>query len=339
VAVLVTLAFPEGGTQPFSAASFWPALVIAVVAFVATPREERLLGWGIACYGAILIGSFLIDSPMGSNALRMGSLLLGPLLACALWRHQRRVLLVLAPLILVWQVVPVVRELHEVRAQASVRDDYYAPLRGYLRSAAGGDQQRVEVVPANNHWEAAYVPRGIYIARGWERQLDEKLNPLFYEEDEPLTAARYRRWLDDLAVGFVAVPDAPLDFAGEAEAALIARGVSYLELAYRGENWRVYRVDDPTPLATGAATLGQLTAQAFVLDAKATGTALVRVRWTPYWAVTEGYGCVEESPGGFTRVSIERPGRLSVGVRFAPWRVGDDGPVCSHQVPEEVPGA
>ena len=53
------------------------------------------------------------------------------------------------------------------------------------------------------------MPRGIYIARGWERQLDRKLNPLFYEDENGgLDPEAYRHWLDDLAVGFVAVPDA-----------------------------------------------------------------------------------------------------------------------------------
>jgi hypothetical protein len=222
----------------------------------------------------------------------------------------------------------VVRDLEIVHADPSVSAGYYAPLRDYLRGATQDVEYRVEVLPEVHHWEAAYVPRGIYIARGWERQLDRKLNPLFYEE--PLTAAEYRDWLDDLAVGFIAVPDARLDYAAEAEAALISDGLPYLEPAFQSENWRVYRVTDPSPLVTGAAELGKLTTEGFVLNATAPGTALVRIRWTPYWTVTEGNGCVEESPGGFTRVSLDRPGPLSVSVRFAPWRVLSSGPVCAH---------
>ena len=329
-AVLVALAFPEGGSEPFVFSSFQPAILIAIVALLAVPREERLLRYGVAAYCAALAAAFLIDTPMGGNATRMGALLLGPALALGLWRRNRLIFALLAPLVVYWQFSPVVRDLETVRAEPSVEPGYYAPLKDFLRGATSREQYRVEVLPEVHHWEAAYVPRGgIYIARGWERQLDRKLNPLFYE-DGPLDAEEYRRWLDDLAVGFVAVPDAPLDYAAEDEAALITRGVDYLQPAFTSSDWTVYRVVDPTPLASGAAELAKLTPEKMVLKAAAAGTALVRVRWTPYWTVTYGYGCVEESPGGFTRVIMDQPGRLELGVRFAPWRVLGSGPVCGH---------
>ncbi len=329
IVVLVSLAFPEGGDEPFVFSSFQPAFLIAVAAFFAVPRKERLLRYGIAAYCAALTAAFVIDTPMGGNATRMGSLLLGPVLALALWRRNRLVLALLAPLVLYWQWSPVVRDLEVVHAEPSVEPGYYAPLRDYLRGATRREEYRVEVLPEVHHWEAAYVPRGIYIARGWERQLDRKLNPLFYE-DGALSAEEYRRWLDDLAVGFVAVPDAPLDYAAESESDLIAGGVPYLKPAFQSADWTVYRVVDPTPLASGAAELAKLTPEGMVLKATAPGTALIRVRWTPYWTITAGRGCVEESPSGFTRVSMDRPGRLDLEVRFAPWRVLSDGPVCAH---------
>ena len=85
----------------------------------------------------------------------------------------------------------------------------------------------MEVLPEEHHWESAYVPSGIYIARGWERQLDRKLNPLFYQS-APLTGTEYRSWLDDLGVGYVAVPQAPLDYAALGEKRLIKRGPAAL---------------------------------------------------------------------------------------------------------------
>ena len=329
-AVLVALAFPEGGSEPFVSSSFQPAILIAIVAFLVVPREERLLRYGVAAYGAALAAAFLIETPMGGNATRMGALLLGPALALGLWKRNRIALALLAPLIVYWQFSPVVRDLETVHAEPSVEPGYYAPLKDFLRGATRRERYRVEVLPQEHHWESAYVPRGgIYIARGWERQLDRKLNPLFYG-DGPLDPEEYRRWLDDLAVGFVAVPDASLDYAAEDEAALIAQGVDYLKPAFTSSDWTVYRVLDPTPLASGAAELAKLTPEKMVLKASAAGTALVRVRWTPYWTVTEGYGCVEESPGGFTRVLTDEPGRLELTIRFAPWRVLGSGPVCSH---------
>ena len=66
---------------------------------------------------------------------------------------------------------------------------------------------------------APHVP----LARGWERQVDRQRNALFYD-DRPITAARYRRWLDDNAVRFVALADAPIDYSAAREAALVRDG-------------------------------------------------------------------------------------------------------------------
>ncbi len=333
-ALLVTFAFPEGGTEPFVSSSFQPAVLIAIAVFLAIPREEKLLRYGVGAYALALAGAFVIDSPMGGNATRMGSLLLGPALAFGLWRRQRYALLLLAPLLLYWQWSPVVRDLESVHAQPSVKSDYYAPVRDFLRGTPDGRDHRVEVLPAASHWESAHVPKGIYIARGWLRQLDRKLNPLFYEEENgPLTPRAYRRWLDQLAVGFVAVPDAPLDYAADGEARLIARGLPYLKEVFSSPDWTIYRVRDPQPLAVGAGELVKLKPEGFVVDAERAGSMLVKVRWTPYWAVRQGTGCVEESVGGFTRVSFPEPGRLRIGVSFAPWRALGGGRRCATDEP------
>ena len=213
--LLLAVAFPEGGTEPFDGTSFSPALLAAIAVFVALPKQEKLLRTGIALYAVALTASFLIANPMGGNATRMGALLLGPLLLCALWGRQRDrwVLALLVPLLVYWQWSPVVRDLRSVDDQPSVHAQYYAPIVSYLHNQMRGDPARVEVVPTASHWESAIVPPAhIPIARGWERQLDRKLNPLFYTPT--LGAAKYHRWLDRLAVRYVAVSDGPLDYAG-----------------------------------------------------------------------------------------------------------------------------
>ena len=333
-AVLITFAFPEGGTEPFVLSSFQPALLIAVAVFLAIPREEKLLRYGVAAYAAALAAAFLVDSPMGGNATRMGSLFLGPALAFGLWRRQRFILVLLAPFLLYWQWSPVARDLETVHAQPSVKADYYAPVQSFLREAMRGDRQRVEVVPVEHHWEAAYMPKGIYIARGWERQLDRKLNSLFYEDENGgLTPEAYRHWLDDLAVGYVAMPHSELDYAGEAEARLIKAGLPYLTEVFSSRDWSVYEVEDPAPMAIGAGDLVKLKPEGFVVEADAAGSMLVRVRWTPYWQIAEGTGCVEESPTGFTRVTLREAGRLKIGVDFSPLRALSGGRRCADNPP------
>jgi hypothetical protein len=331
MALLISAAFPEGGTEPFDFSSFEPAILVALAVFVALPPDERLLRVSVAAYGAALTAAFLIHSPMGGNATRMGSLLLGPVLAFGLWRRQRFALVLLVPVLIYWQWSPVVRDLEEVSAQPSVSAGYYAPLVDFLRGTPHRDAHRVEVLPEAHHWESAYVPRGIYIARGWERQLDRKLNPLFYQS-APLTGLQYRSWLDDLGVGYVAVPRAPLDYAALGEKRLIKRGPPrYLERVFHDENWTVYAVRNPSSLAIGGKMV-KLTPQGFVVDAASPGTVLVRVHWTPYWSIQQGSGCVEEAPGGYTMLDVQTPGRFRVGVDFSPWRAISSGPRC-HQEP------
>jgi hypothetical protein len=331
VALLISAAFPEGGTEPFDFSSFEPAILVAIAVFVALPPEERLLRYGVAVYGAALAGAFLIQSPMGGNATRLGSLLLGPILAFGLWRRQRFALILLVPVLIYWQWSPVVRDLEEVNAQPSVSAGYYAPLIDFLRGQPHRDSQRVEVLPEAHHWESAYVPRGIYIARGWERQLDRKLNPLFYQS-APITGTEYRSWLDDLGVGYVAVPRAPLDYAALGEKRMIKKGLPrYLKNVFHSKNWTVYAVQNPAPLAIGGKMI-KLTPQGFVVDASAPGTVLVRVHWTPYWSIEQGTGCVEQGPGGYTMLDITTPGRFRVGIDFSPVRAVSSGPRC-HQEP------
>jgi hypothetical protein len=331
VTFAISSAFPEGGTEPFVFSSFEPAILVTLAVFVALPPEERLLRYSVAAYGAALVAAFLIQSPMGGNATRMGSLLLGPVLAFGLWRRQRFALILLVPVVIYWQWSPVVRDLEEVNAQPSVDAGYYSPLRDYLRGTPRRSAYRVEVLPAAHHWESNYVPRGIYIARGWERQLDRKLNPLFYD-GTPLTGPEYRSWLDDYGVGYVAVPDAPLDYAARSEKHLIKKGPPrYLERVFRSADWTVYRVREPSPLAIGGKMV-KLTPEGFVVDAPAPGTVLVRVHWTPYWSIERGNGCVAQAPGDYTMIDATTPGRFRIGVDFAPLRAIDAGPRC-HQDP------
>ncbi len=328
---IMASAFPEGGTEPFVFSSFEPAILVTLAVFIALPSEERLLRYGVAAYGMALAAAFLIQSPMGGNATRMGALLLGPALAFGLWRRQRFALILLVPVLLYWQWSPVVRDLEEVRAQPSVDADYYAPLMDFLRGTPRRNSHRVEVLPVEHHWESAHVPRGIYIARGWERQLDRKLNSLFYD-GTPLTGPEYRSWLDDLGVGYVAVPHTRLDYAARSEKRLFKRGPPrYLERVFRSQNWTVYEVREPAPLAIGGEMV-KLTPEGFVVDADAPGTVLVRVHWTPYWSIEQGSGCVEQAPADYTLLDVTTPGRFRVGVDFAPWRAIDDGARC-HQEP------
>jgi hypothetical protein len=247
IAVLA-LAFPEGGYEPFAPSSFWPALAgVLLIALLLPqgslmPRARLLVRVGAALYALALIGSFAIKTPVGGNAARLGSELAAPLLAGVLWKSRRRTLLLLAPLLLYWQLITPISNLSLLAGDPSVNASYYTPLLSELRRLRHGAPTIVEVPLTAAHWEAADLAGhdGISLARGWERQLDTRYAALFYRPG--LTASSYRAWLYENRVLYVALADARLDYAGKAEGALVAHGLPYLREIWRSAHWRLYRV-------------------------------------------------------------------------------------------------
>jgi hypothetical protein len=323
--------FPEGGTEPFAFSALWPIVVLSVAALLLIPRRDRALRAGVALYALGCIGSYAVASPVGSNATRLAPLIAGPLIALLWWpqpRSRRRAValaLVALPLLyLQWQAP--VRDLRTADDNREVTNAYFQPLLSFL-DRQPGPPFRIEIPFTLFHWEAYEVAPRFALARGWERQLDTKYNGLFYGSS-PLTPATYEAWLHQLAIRFVALSDAEIDYSATAEVALINRGLPYLHLVLHTRHWRVYEVTDATPIVQGAATLKTLGPNYLVLEASRTGSAFIRVRWSPYWAVTEGDGCVAESKG-FTKLTVRRPGPMRVAIRFSLGRIGADSPRCS----------
>lgn len=320
-AAALALLFPEGGTEPFVPSAFWPALAALALVAALLPACERALRIGVGLYALVLIAAFALANPLGGNATRLGALLAGPLVIGALTTARRRpaVIALLALPLAYWALYPAIRDVVRASGDPSIHAGYHEPLVRFLQSRPG--TFRVEIPFTENHWEAAHVARTIPLARGWERQLDRRYNALFY--DDALDGARYRAWLDELAVHYVALPDVPLDDAGRAEARLIERGLPYLREVWRNEHWRVYAVRDPTPLADDPVRTITLSRDGFQITAARAGSALVRVRYTRWWAVTAGDACVEHAAGsnGMTRVRVRSAGTISVQARLG-------GPAC-----------
>ncbi len=325
-ALALVVAFPEGGTEPFTPSSFWPAILSCAFVFVALPRTERPLRIGVVLYALACVLTFVIPSPIGGNVVRLGTLVAGPLAACLLWRRRTLLLLAMAVPLLWWQWSAPVRDAARAENDPSTHASYYQPLLGFLH-AQGGGPFRIEIPFTASHWEAAEVAPRYPLARGWERQIDRGDNPLFY--DGRLTAARYHAWLRDLGVRFVAVPSVTLDESAVAEARIVRSNPPWLQPVFTDRHWRVWRVRDAAPLATGAGTLTRLRTDSFELRARHAGTIAVRERFTPYWAVVRGRGCVRSGPDGFTQVVARGRGPLAIGVRFDPRRIIDHSPRCS----------
>jgi hypothetical protein len=382
---LLVLAFPEGGSQPFVASAFYPALAGVLLIAAVIPFEQRALRAGTLLYAAVLIVAYAIPTPLGGNADRLGALLAGPIAACALagrgppqtaasardraaraavwavgvggWRA--RLLLALAPLLLYWQANAPVADFASAASDPAVHASYYAPLLGELQSLGVGYSSRparIEVVPTVDHWEARLLAAHVALARGWERQLDRSRDALFYDESTPLTPARYRAWLSAEAISYVALPDAPLDYSAASEARLLrgtlanedgagvgiragvggntgrsplGAGAPYLREVWRSRHWRLFAVLSARALAQPPSILSQLGSDSFTMRVGRTGTFTVRVRFSPYWALASGHGCVARAPGGWTQVQVRGGGDAHVVIDFSLARVFDHGPRCA----------
>jgi hypothetical protein len=324
----LAVAFPEGGVEPFAFSAFWPIILISIAALFLIPKGDVALKAGVALYALGCIASFAVASPVGSNVTRLAPLLAGPLAALLWWPQPGRrvaalVAVTLPLLYLQWQAP--VRDIRTADDNAEVTAAYFQPIVTYL-SRQSDQPFRIEIPFTLFHWEAYLMAPEFPLARGWERQLDIKYNPLFY--DGTLTAARYAAWLHQVAVRYVAVSDKNLDYSAKKEVALINRGLPYLHLVLRTRHWRVYAVRDPTPIVQGAATLTDLGSDWLELDGLRAGTAIVRVHFSPYWAVVDGSGCVAPY-GQYTDVTIHRPGPMKIAMRFSLSRIGATSARCS----------
>jgi hypothetical protein len=146
--------------------------------------------------------------------------------------------------------------------------------------------QRVEVVEPATKGAARYVGESMPVARGWERQADVADNPIFYRQGA-LTATSYRRWLDSLAVAYVAVPNTKLDFASVDEAKLIQGGLPYLREVWRNGDWTLYQVLHSAPLVRHAQVIA-MDGNQLRLWVPHRGRVPIQIRWSQHLAVLDG---------------------------------------------------
>ncbi len=350
VAALAVL-FPEGGFEPYPFLSFAATVLVVVAFLLALPPTQPLLRLGGLLYLAACLLCLLIRTPMGSNVERYAVLLAGPLLLCALLagkdrepsparpsaglsvrrsfrsssssssaRTRARVaaasasaVVVALCAIAVWVVWGPVRETLAVAGNSSTEASYYAPVKRFLARLTA--PVRVEVPLTRSHWEAALLAPSVSLARGWEKQLDDRYDRVLLTPG--LDAAGYDRWLHEQAIAYVALPDTPLDPSSAQEGRLIRHGLPYLRAVFTSAHWRIYAVRAPTRLAVGPGALTALDHDSFTLRASAPGVFLVRVHYTPYLTLIRGAGCVRQTPGGWTSVAARAPGTLIVTARFS----------------------
>ena len=307
---LLAVLFAEGGDFPFPAGGVVNALIATGLVAVLGWRF-RAVRWAALGYAVFCVLCAAVANPVGGNAARFAALT-APVGVVMLAEMTFTWVAVLAAPLVLMQLAPISMAVAGDRAQTEA--SFYAPLLVTLSSHSA--PLRVEVVPVATHGEANFVASRFPIARGWHRQLDRKYNGLFYRGQ--LDPREYESWLRDLGVGFVAIANTPLDVGGVAEARLLANPPQYLREIHRDTVWRVFEVTPAPSLVDGAATLLAIDNDSFTIRARSGGPVTVKVRFSPWFELTEGVGCVRRSPGGWTVVDakagiVRVAAQLSVG--------------------------
>lgn len=318
------LAFPGAGEFPFVFSSFvaiplWSAGALYVIRDLPEERQLRRVIVGYLLAATVV---WLFPNALGGNAVRLGSLFGGPVLAAVVLARRPRVAPWFLALALAgglyWQLTPSVNQIARSVGDPSTTAEYFAPAEKWLR-AHGGEGTRIEVPPTANHWESAYMAPHFELARGWLRQLDTTREDIFYRE-AGLTHTAYRRWLQRNAISYVALPDAPLDYSAVAEQKLILSDPPYLSLRHASEHWRIYEVHGAKPLVApldgAAAEVLWFGRQGFALDVTTPGDFLVRVNFTPYWSIARGSGCLMRH-NDWTLARATTPGTFRVNADFS----------------------
>jgi hypothetical protein len=178
--------------------------------------------------------------------------------------------------------------------------------------------------------EADTVALEVPIARGWHRQIDRDVNALFYDDSKGATLdpQDYLDWLEENAVGMVAIADTDLDEGGELERALLETPPDYLRLVHEDPLWRIFVVEPAPPFVVGDGIMTDIGIDDFSLTVAGPGSSVVRVRFSPWFQVVAGDACVAEADDGWTLVRARSAGSVRIAARLSVGAVVDRDGDC-----------
>ena len=311
VVVLSAVLFPFSGEQPMH----WPSVILpalmGVFVLLVAPLSWRTVRAMGPIYTLAVFVAWLVPSEIGTNVVRLG-LIFGSVTLAAAWcsgesrnpfgalpglfrRLPARLFVTLAIVTcVVWQVSAASLDAVNSRPDQAWTQDV-DPLVAQLE-ARQANLGRVEVVPSRSHIEASTMAKYFTLARGWNRQADLKRNPLFYDDKSPLTASKYRDWLDQWAVSYVVVPPGAIDPSSQREADLVLGGLPYLHLVWSDTNWRLYAVNHPTPLVAPPGHLTEIDEAHMTIQVDKPGAVRIRMLYSPWLGLVRADGSLIAAP-------------------------------------------
>jgi hypothetical protein len=274
--IVVAIAFGTPGPQHFTFVEMLScAAPIAVYLLTRPPEALKVTLWLglIACPFL-----YLIPNGLGSNYQRFVWYCLPPVVVAYAGRRLLIALLALAPI----AVFGTIQTSTDIIAAASpyASPAYYNTLVAELdRVGPPLRDQRLEVVDDGTHAAAFTLLDHAMLARGWETQEDAQLNPILYNPD--LNAISYKVWLQDNAVGYVAISHRK--HAPSYEYALVAnKRPDYLREMWHDTSWTLYRVVGSDHIVNPPVRVARFGQAHLVLRVPCSCTFTVRVHWSRY---------------------------------------------------------
>jgi hypothetical protein len=309
--VLVAIAFGNPGPENFS---LWLTLELLgglVLCLLAAPAPwVRTTIW-LSFLVVVLV--FLIPNGLGSNLVRWGWFYV-PVAAVA--TSSRRLIVALA------LIAPMVG----AGVQATVADlanstdptstaAFYRPLAHELDKLSDLTTYRVEVIAhgfsQGSHAGDEALLNHAMLARGWETQEDQALNAIL--GSPALTQISFKVWLDNNAVGYVAIPRQAVKSSPEYD--VVANGTPYLHRVWESVDWQLFRVTHATPIVGKPASVMLRSQARLEVRIPCRCSISMRLRYSKFLKATTRAGVratVTDDGSGWTLLTTTTPGDYSL---------------------------
>jgi hypothetical protein len=307
---VVAVVFGAPGPEPFSNALKVEAVSGLLLLLLARPPVYLRTTIWLSIIATFVVATF--PNGMGSNWARIVWFCLPVVIVATSALRTWILVLLIVPLMVTGTSGTIVDLQNAAKPISTVA--YYKPLAAQLDTLPDLKNYRVEVVNHGAHAAYDALLGHAALARGWETQEDNALNKAI--QGGTLDATTYKVWLDNNAVGYVALPSTTVNTYAEYD--LVASGsVSYLQPIWQTVDWQLFRVTNPVPIMASPGRMISASQSQVVVDIPCACALTLRVRWSKFLHgelraangdLTKISAKVVDDGSGWTKVSVKTPG-------------------------------
>jgi hypothetical protein len=270
--IVVAALFGQPGPESFSFIQLVQLLATMALFLVASPPDWLKISIWLTIIGSLF--DFLIPNGLGDNLLRFAWYCL-PAVVVATSTKRLRLAIVGICLAVAFSGKQSIGDVLS-GAGESASPDYYTSLIKELATLKEPLlTYRLEIVEDGTHTGSFALLDHAMLARGYEYQEDNALNKVLADPD--LDATEYKLWLDNNAVGYVAI--AGKQRKPSPEYSLVSKDPPpYLAQLWSDDRWTLYEVVAPNPIVRPPVTVERFSQSKLVLRVPCVCTFTVRVR-------------------------------------------------------------